>query len=131
LLNKGGKEMLKLEEFLNLLEFSYKINDNKTLSLVDLTGANLSHIEDDEFELDDNLALNLIDRLSNYIYDYFIVDIFEQLKEYNINHNLNHDCNYDDLLLILNEHKSLFERDIEIIEHLDNPELFDISDIGG
>lgn len=123
--------MLKLEEFLNLLEFSYKINDNKTLSLVDLTGANLNHIEDDEFELDDNLALNLIDRLSNYIYDYFIVDIFEQLKEYNINHNLNHDCNYDDLLLILNEHKSLFERDIEIIEHLNNPELFDISDIGG
>jgi hypothetical protein len=128
---KGGKEMLKLEEFLNLLEFSYKINDNKTLSLVDLTGANLNHIEDDEFELDDNLALNLIDRLSNYIYDYFIVDIFEQLEEHNINHNLNHDCNYNNLLLVLNEHKSLFERDIEIIEHLDNPELFDISDIGG
>lgn len=119
--------MIKLEDFLDTLDFSYKINDNKTLSLIDLTGANLNNIEDDEFELNDNLALNLIDRLSCYIYDYFIIDIFEQLEDYNINHNLEHDCNYDDLLLILKKHKSLFEEELKIIEHLNNPELFDVS----
>ena len=55
--------MIKLSEYLFELEFDYKINDNNTLSLIDLTGANLANIEQEEFEINEKLAQILSDRL--------------------------------------------------------------------
>ena len=48
--------MKKLSEYLFELEFDYKINDNNTLSLIDLTGANLANIEQEEFEINEVLG---------------------------------------------------------------------------
>lgn len=120
---------MKLEDLLNTLDFSYTIHDNNSLSLVDLTGANLGNIESEEYELNKDLALILIDRLSVYIHDYFIVDILEQLSEHNIKNVLVSNYNYNDVLLILKKYSPLFDEYIELLECLDNPYLFDISDI--
>ena len=79
--------MISLSEFLSDLEFDYKINDNNTLSLIDLLGANLGNIEDEEFEISEYLPMNLVDRLDTYIYDYHISGIEDTLI---------HECQYKD-----------------------------------
>lgn len=79
--------MIKLSEYLFELEFDYKINDNNTLSLIDLTGANLANIEQEEFEINEKLAEVLSDRLSVYEEDYHFSGIIDTLR---------YDCQYKD-----------------------------------
>lgn len=73
--------MIKLSEYLEMLDFSYKINDDNTISLVDLQGANLAGIENEKFEINNNLAMVLSDRLATYEDDYFFDEIIQSLKE--------------------------------------------------
>lgn len=73
--------MIKLSEYLEMLDFSYKINDDNTISLVDLQGANLAGIENEKFEINSNLAMVLSDRLTTYEDDYFFDDIIQSLRE--------------------------------------------------
>lgn len=79
--------MITLTEFLTDLEFEYKINDNNTISLVDQLGADLNHIEQEEFEICKNLPMMLVDRLEQYIDDYHIEGIQDTLI---------HDCKYEE-----------------------------------
>ena len=65
-----SKKKINILDMLDTVEFTYKINENGTVSLVDELGANLGNIESDEFTINDNLAIALIDRLSIYIEDY-------------------------------------------------------------
>ena len=67
--------MITLSEYLNSLDFDYKANKNNTISLIDLQGANLAQIESEEYEINDNLAMILSNRLSVYEEDYFFNDI--------------------------------------------------------
>lgn len=72
---------IKLSTLLESVEFDYVINDDNTLSLVDLLGANLGNIEGDIFEIDKNLASDLIERLERYIHDYFVEGYVNTLQE--------------------------------------------------
>ena len=77
--------MLTLSEFLYGLEFDYKKINDKTIQLIDLLGANLGNIENEEFEISEYLPMNLVDRLDTYIYDYHIQGIEDTLI---------HECQY-------------------------------------
>ena len=79
--------MITLSEFLYDLEFEYKKINNKTIQLIDLLGANLGNIENEEFEISEYLPMNLVDRLDTYIYDYHIQGIEDTLI---------HECQYKD-----------------------------------
>lgn len=71
------------EEFLDLIEFSLLKRANYDWgmwSLVDLQGANLGNIEEDEFVS----ATDIIDRLDIYINDYFFDDLECELDAYNV-----------------------------------------------
>lgn len=71
--------MITLSEFIYDLEFEYKKINDKTIQLIDLLGANLGNIEDEEFEISEYLPMNLVDRLDTYIYDYHISGIEDTL----------------------------------------------------
>lgn len=73
--------MITLSEYLEMLDFSYKVNNDNTISLVDLQGANLAGIESEKFEINSNLAAVLSDRLTTYEDDYFFDDIIRSLRE--------------------------------------------------
>lgn len=118
---------MKIKEFLNSMEFDYKINDNGTLSLVDITGANLNNIEDDEFEINKDLMVNIVDRLGVYIDDYFITDLLERLDELGIKHNLDMNSSYLDILNVLRENN--LNNDVEDFEYLNEPTLIDITEV--
>jgi hypothetical protein len=118
---------MKIKEFLNSMEFDYKINDNGTLSLVDITGANLNDIEDDEFEINKDLMVNIVDRLGVYIDDYFITDLLERLDELGIKHNLDMNSSYLEILNVLRENN--LNDDVEDFEYLNNPTLIDITEV--
>ena len=79
--------MISLSEFLYDLEFEYKKINDKTIQLIDLLGANLGNIENEEFEISEYLPMNLVDRLDTYIYDYHIQGIEDTLI---------HECQYKD-----------------------------------
>ena len=79
--------MITLSEFLYDLEFEYKKINDKTIQLIDLLGANLGNIENEEFEISEYLPMNLVDRLDTYIYDYHIQGIEDTLI---------HECQYKD-----------------------------------
>lgn len=73
--------MIALEAFLNDLDFSYKINEDNTLSLIDLQQANLANIEQEKFSIDDSLPTNLINALDRYVYDYILQPVEETLQK--------------------------------------------------
>lgn len=79
--------MITLSELLESIEFEYKINDNNTISLIDWLGANLGNIEAEEFEINENLASSLVDRLEIYLDDYHFKGIIDTLI---------HECQYKD-----------------------------------
>ena len=79
--------MITLSKFLYGLEFDYKKINDKTIQLIDLLGANLGNIENEEFEISEYLPMNLVDRLDTYIYDYHIQGIEDTLI---------HECQYKD-----------------------------------
>ena len=118
---------IKLSTLLESVEFDYVINDDNTLSLVDLLGANLGNIEGDIFEIDKNLASDLIERLERYIHDYFVEGYVNTLQE---------ECNeiadrynYSDVYDKMKKYPDKFEGCIELMEAIINPDLVDISEI--
>ena len=76
-----NNKKIDIIEILDAVEFTYKINKNGTVSLVDELGANLGNIESDEFTINNNLAMAIIDRLSIYIEDYITDDYTNTLIE--------------------------------------------------
>lgn len=103
--------MITLSEFLYDLEFEYKKIDDKTIQLIDLLGANLGNIENEEFEISEYLPMNLVDRLDTYIYDYHISGIEDTLL---------HDCQYKDdiypydekLIPAMKKYPDVFDEDL-------------------
>lgn len=104
--------MIPLDEFLNDLAFDYKINKElKTISLIDELRANLGNIETEEFEINENLPMILVDRLDTYIFDYHISGIIETLR---------YDCQYEDdvfpydkkLIKVMKQYPNHFNEDL-------------------
>ena len=120
--------MITLGEYLGSLDFDYKINKNNTISLIDLQGANLAGIESEEYEINDNLAMILSDRLSVYEEDYFFNGIVECLqKDFDYDGEL---YPYDTFLLPeMKKHPDYFSKNyISFIEDVINYDI-DISEI--
>lgn len=103
--------MITLTEFLDDLEFEYKKNDNNTIQLIDVLGANLGNIENDVFRIDEYLPMYLVDRLERYIYDYHVADIEDTLL---------HECQYKDdiypydetLIPAMKKYPDVFDEDL-------------------
>lgn len=120
-------KVFKLVDLLQALEFDYKINDDNTLSLVDLLGANLGNIEGDRFTVDEYLAMYLIDRLTIYIEDYFINEYVDILVD-KCNEDIT-DYTWESLLGLMKKHKDIFKDTIDFVECLCNPELFTLQGV--
>lgn len=73
---------ITLREFLSDLEFDYQVNDDNTISLIDQLKANLGGIEQEKFEIWEQLPMALVDRLDTYINDYHIEGIIDSLHHY-------------------------------------------------
>ena len=103
--------MIKLGDFLEDLEFNYKINNDKTLSLIDELHANLGGIEEEKYKIDENIASFIVDRLDTYIYDYHIQGIEDTLF---------HECQYKDdiypydekLIPVMKKYPDVFDTDL-------------------
>ena len=67
---------MTVKEILELMDFDL-IKTKTHCKLKDLTGANLNNIQNEIYELNNNTSTVLMDRLSTYIYDYFISDLAE------------------------------------------------------
>lgn len=78
---------ITLSEFLADLEFEYQVNDDNTISLIDQLQANLGNIEEEKFEIWEQLPMALVDRLDTYINDYHISGIVDTLRD---------ECQYND-----------------------------------
>ena len=120
-------EKIKLSTLLESVEFDYVINNDNTLSLVDLLGANLGNIESDSFTINNDLATLVIDRLEIYINDYYIADIVETLNT--CNETASSTDSYEIILDKMNKHPDKFASIINLMEAIINPCLFDISEI--
>ena len=127
-MNKNKK--IDILEILDTVEFTYKINENNTVSLVDQLGANLGNIESDEFTIKDNLAIALIDRLSIYIEDY-ITDYYANTLIEECQEHADKSDSYLDLLNKMKKYPKVFDEDcLNLIKALDNPnEFIDVSAI--
>lgn len=121
-----GVRRMKLSEVLNMMEFSYEVTGT-TMRLVDLTHANLGNIQSEEYELNNDLATNVLDRLSTYIEDYFLSDIRERLRALG-NNTLDEGSSLEEYLIEMRKHDE-FNDNIDIIYFLTNPDELDISDI--
>lgn len=125
---------MKLEELLNYMEFDYKINPNGTLSLVDLTGTNLNNIESEEFKLNTDLALNVLDRLDHYIDDYFLDDFVENLRKHDEENfkAKGYDEFYygEDIIALADEYGDAFKDDrYDLVYAVVNPETVEVDSI--
>ena len=127
-MNKNKK--INILDILDTVEFTYKMNKNGTVSLVDKLGANLGNIESDEFTINDNLAMAIIDRLSiyveDYITDYYANTLMEECKEH-----ADKSEPYLDLLNKMKKYPKVFDKDcLNLINALDNPNKFiDVSEL--
>ena len=126
-MNNKKIDILKI---LDTVEFTYKINKNGTVSLVDQLGVNLGNIEGDEFTINNNLAIAIIDRLSIYIEDYITEDYADILTEECKEHADKSDS-YLELLNKMKKYPDIFGEDcLNLINALDNPnEFIDVSAI--
>lgn len=121
--------MIKLSEYLGMLDFSYKVNNDNTISLVDLQKANLARIESEKFEINSYLPMMLSDRLTTYEDDYFFNDIIQSLRE---EFNYNGEIYPYDLFVLpeMKKHPEFFSKNcISFIEdvltyNIDISELF-------
>lgn len=126
----NNKKKIDIIEILNTVEFTYKINKNGTVSLVDELGVNLGDIESDEFTINNNLAMALIDRLSIYIEDYITAGYADTLIEECKEHADKSDS-YLELLNKMKKYPDIFDEDcLDLMNALDNPNKFiDVSEI--
>ena len=125
-----NNKKIDIIDILDTVEFTYKINKNGTVSLVDELGANLGNIESDEFTINNNLAIAIIDRLSMYIEDYitdgYANTLIEECKEH-----ADKSEPYLDLLNKMKKYPKVFDNNcLNLINALDNPtEFIDVSAI--
>ena len=77
-MNKSYWDYKNISQLLELYEFDIILNDDLTLSVRDLQGANLGDIESEKFKTFDEI----IDRMEAYHYDY-IVRSLEEIYDIN------------------------------------------------
>lgn len=115
---------MTLRKLLGNIDFDYEVTDNdfvdvendtcgKVIKLIDNTGANLGHIENERYNISDHLASTLIDRLEIYWSDYFNDE--EWVKKYGYDRN----DSYEEML----EKTPVSESNlVELLRNLANPE---------
>ena len=125
-----SNKKIDILEILDTVEFTYKINENGTVSLVDQLRVNLGNIEGEEFAINDNLAMALVDRLSIYIEDYITEGYANTLIE-ECNEHADKSDSYLELLNKMKKYPDVFDEDcLDLMNALDYPSKFiDISAI--
>ena len=125
-----SNKKIDILEILDTVEFTYKINENGTVSLVDQLRVNLGNIEGEEFAINDNLAVALVDRLSIYIEDYITEGYANTLIE-ECNEHADKSDSYLELLNKMKKYPDVFDEDcLDLMNALDYPSKFiDISAI--
>ena len=119
---------MKLTEILYDLEFDYKVNEDNTLTLIDLQSANLGGIEQEKFLIDKNIAITLINRLENYIRDYFVNGYINTLTE-ECDEDMQEES-YTKILDCMKKYPKIFDKECEeLMQCLINPLLLNIADI--
>lgn len=118
---------IRFSELLSLMEFTYKINNDGTLSLVDRTGANLNGIINDKFTLNNSIGMSVVERLHNYIEDYILSDIREEYK-YLTSEDIDKNSSLDEYISKI---KGNFELGYDelVLECIKDPNLIDISEL--
>lgn len=114
---------MKLTEILSYLDFDFNIKDNK-FHLVDILGANLAQIENEEYEINDNLPMVILDRLDVYLNDYFYTDILDYLG-----YSETESFTWLELLDKLYDDDYYSRYTKEMLFYLEYPKLLDIQDI--
>lgn len=102
-MNKKYWDYKNITELLNLYEFEIVVNNDLSLSLVDLQGGNLGNIESESFKDFDEI----IERLDIYHYDYIVRALEE---EFNISEN-----DFNDWKDMYNHLKNKTSWDIDIL----------------
>ena len=125
---KGNTMTITLSELLSLVEFTYGINNDGTLSLIDDLGANLNHIEDEKYDITSNIATIIVDRLSVYMDDYILTDIREEYSRLGYG-EIDSDANIEEYLNAIKQYSNDFDYEIKILEHLNDPSLIDIEEL--
>lgn len=125
-----SNKKIDILEILDTVEFTYKINNNGTVSLVDQLGVNLGNIEGDEFKINNNLAMALIDRLNIYIEDY-ITEGYANTLIKECNEHADKSDSYLELLNKMKKYPNVFDKGcLNLMNALDNPnEFIDVSAI--
>ena len=118
---------LKLSDILSEMDFSYKIKDG-LFSLVDVTGANLGDIEALEYEVNDDLAEQVLDSLDTYKEDYFLYDLRMRIA-HRVDVALTSDDYLEDYVKAMKKDSKHFADDIKLVKCFIEPKRLDIRDI--
>lgn len=113
---------ITVKEILELMDFSL-IKTKTHCKLKDLAGTNLNNIQNEIYELNADTPTVLMDRLSNYIYDYFIRDFAEQT---NISLSKLSELSYEELSIVARKIKDKDTRRFyrRLFTALDRPNIF-------
>ena len=72
---------MTLRQMLNVVDFDYKITTENQIALIDKHGANLGGIEQERWNITNDVCMLIIDRLDMYFTDYIYYDIIEECKD--------------------------------------------------
>lgn len=72
---------MTLRTILSIIDFDYDITTENQIVLIDKQGANLGGIEQEKFDITDDICMRIIDTLDTYFTDSIYDDIIEECKE--------------------------------------------------
>jgi hypothetical protein len=66
---------------LSIIDFDYEITKENQIALIDKQGVYLGGIDQERWDITDDVCMQIIDRLDMYFTDYIYDDIIEECKE--------------------------------------------------
>lgn len=72
---------MTLRNMLSIIDFDYEITDKNQIALIDMQGAYLGDIDQERWDITNDVCMQIIDRLDHYFSDYIYDDIIEECKD--------------------------------------------------
>ena len=76
-----GVIVMTLRTMLSIIDFDYEITEENQIALIDKQGAYLGGIDQERWDITDDVCMQIIDRLDHYYSDSIYDDIIEECKE--------------------------------------------------
>jgi hypothetical protein len=73
--------IMTLRQMLSIIDFDYEITKENQIALIDKQGANLGGIDQERWDITDDVCMQIIDRLDTYFTDSIYDDIIEECKD--------------------------------------------------